>query len=104
VLVPRLSADARWGHAKYAKKAGDFAESMAIAVRDDARGFACVVLGRRAEPPALLRRTSEQARADSSRENLAAAVEADLAELLPDRTDWTLHRAIVTRAVRDLRA
>ena len=104
VLVPRLSADARWGHAKYAKKAGDFAESMAIAVRDDARGFARVVLGRRAEPPVLLRRTSEHVRADSSRENLAAAVEADLAELLPDRADWTLHRAIVTRAVRDLHA
>ena len=104
VLVPRLSPEARWGHAKYAKKAGDFAESMAIAVRDDARGVARVVLGRRAEPPVLLRRTSEHVRAESSRENLAAAVEADLEELSPDRTDWTLHRAIVTRAARDLHA
>ena len=34
VLVPRLSSGARWGHAKYAKKLGDFAQSMAVAVVD----------------------------------------------------------------------
>jgi len=107
VLVPRLSSDARWGHAKYSKKPGDFAESMAIAVVDAGRGIARVVLGRRADPPVLLRRTSEQVMADSggpSSDVLATAVEADLLDLDVDRQDWTLHRAIVTRAVRDLHA
>jgi len=59
LLVPRLSSDARWGHAKYAKKLGDFAQSMAVAVVDPARGVARVVLGQRAEPPRLMCNTSE---------------------------------------------
>jgi aerobic carbon-monoxide dehydrogenase medium subunit len=107
VLVPRLSGDARWGHAKYARKPGDFAESMAVAVLDRARGSGRAVLGRRSEPPVLLRRTSQQVVAEAgkaSADRLTEAVEADLAELQLDRNDWALHRAIVTRAVRGLHA
>ena len=59
IFIPRLSSAARWGHAKYAKKAGDFAQSIAVAVVDPQRGFAHLVLGQRAEPPKLMSKTSE---------------------------------------------
>jgi carbon-monoxide dehydrogenase medium subunit len=107
VLVPRLSADARWGHAKYAKKLGDFAQSMAIAAVDPQRNLARVVLGRRAEPPTLLRGLSDLLAAqgsDLSSETLRPAIELDLRDAHVDPADHTMHRAIVERAVRDLMA
>ena len=107
VLVTRLSPDARWGHAKYAKKLGDFAQSMAVAVVDSARGPARVVLGRRSELPTLLDEVSGLLTAqghDPSRDALTKAMEADLAEAQVDPGDYTMHRAIVARAVLDLKA
>lgn len=104
VLVPRLTASARWGHSKYAKKSGDFAESAAISIFDGERGLARVVLGRRAEPPALMQRTSEQLAADGGRPSgsAEAAVEADLRSLGVKPGDWTMHRVIVMRALLDM--
>ncbi|MCW5770312.1 MAG: FAD binding domain-containing protein [Rhodospirillaceae bacterium] len=99
VLVPRLSAEARWGHAKFARKQGDFADSMAIAVFDPARGFARVVLGRRAEPPALLTETARAA--DQQHGPIDHAIEADLGRLGIDPVDLPLHRAMAGRAIRD---
>jgi carbon-monoxide dehydrogenase medium subunit len=105
VLVPRLSQDARWGHAKYAKKLGDFAQSMAVAIVDPDRHLARIVLGQRAERPRLVRITSELLAADGCRPSpiaLRAAIEADLADAQVDAGDWTMHRAILERAVQDL--
>lgn len=105
ILIPRLSSAARWGHAKYAKKAGDFAQSIAVAVVDPQRGFAHLVLGQRAEPPKLMSKTSELLVARGCvppPPDLAAAIETDLTEAKVDTGDWTMHRAILTRAVRDL--
>ena len=105
VLVPRLSAGACWGHAKYAKKLGDFAQSMAVAIVDPERRLARIVLGQRAERPRLMRRTSELLATEGCRpraEARRAAIEADLAEAQIDADDWTMHRAILERAVADL--
>jgi len=107
LLVPRLSSDARWGHAKYAKKLGDFAQSMAVAVVDPARGVARVVLGQRAEPPRLMCNTSELLAAQGCAPplpDLDAAIEADLTHSQIDAGDWSMHRAILARAARDLSA
>jgi carbon-monoxide dehydrogenase medium subunit len=104
VLVPRLSENARWGHAKYAKKLGDFAESAAVAIIDPARDVFRVVLGRRAEPPALLRRTSQQLAGGKTTDVLRAALETDLRDLQVQPDDWTMHRAIALRALRDVTA
>jgi carbon-monoxide dehydrogenase medium subunit len=107
VVIPRLSRGARWGYAKYAKKPGDFAESMSVAVADRDQGIERIVLGRRSEPPTLLPRTSEAiARTDSpvSTEKLHATIEADLKNANVDGADWTMHRAILLRAVRSLAA
>jgi carbon-monoxide dehydrogenase medium subunit len=104
VKVPRLSDNARWGHAKYAKKLGDFAESAAIAIVDPLRGVSRVVLGRRADPPALLPRTSLQLAGSNATDAVRAALEADLQQLQVQPDDWTMHRAIVLRALRDVTA
>jgi carbon-monoxide dehydrogenase medium subunit len=107
VFISRLSRGARWGYAKYAKKPGDFAESMSVAVADRDRGIGRIVLGRRSEPPTLLTRTSEVLKGMDSRasqEKLHAAIEADLKSAKVDAADWTMHRAIVLRAVRSLSA
>jgi carbon-monoxide dehydrogenase medium subunit len=105
VLVPRLSPGARWGHAKYARKPGDFAESMAVAVVDPRRGAARIVLGRRGEPPVRMARASELlAGTEPGAEKLHAAIEADLNSAQVPAADWTMHRAILLRAVRDLHA
>jgi carbon-monoxide dehydrogenase medium subunit len=105
VLVPRLSVGACWGHAKYAKKLGDFAQSIAVSVVDPDRRLARVVLGQRAERPRLMRKISELLAAEGNRPSPAvrrAAVEADLTEAQIDQGDWTMHRAILERAVADL--
>jgi len=106
VLIPRFSVSAKWGHAKYAKKLGDFAESMSVAVVDPERSFVRVVLGRRSEPPALLRRVSAllaSSDQDSGWQAIRPRVEADLNELGIASSDYTMHRAIIERAIRDLR-
>ncbi len=105
VLVPRLSPGACWGRAKYSKKPGDFAESMVVAVVDPPRGAARIVLGRRSELPCLMMRTSQllgRTQAYNGTEALEAAIEADLNGAHVAQSDWTLHRAILLRAVRDL--
>ncbi len=105
VLVSRLSAGARWGHAKFAKKLGDFAQSMAVAVVDPDRRLARVVLGQRAERPRLMRRISGLLAAhgcEPPTEAQCAAIEADLTEAQVDAGDRTMHRAILERAVQDL--
>ncbi len=107
VLVPRFSAEARWGRAKYAKKPGDFAQSMAIAVRDAPRGLARVVLARRAEAPLILRNTSSRLAAEAgaaAADSLAAADEQDLREAQVEAADHAMHRAIILRAVQGLSA
>jgi aerobic carbon-monoxide dehydrogenase medium subunit len=107
VLVPRLSASGRWGHAKYARKPGDFAESMAVAVVDPQRGSSHVVLGRRSELPARMARTSELVaamRTAPGAETLDAAIMADLKSAQVAQADWSMHRAILLRAIRDLHA
>jgi aerobic carbon-monoxide dehydrogenase medium subunit len=105
VMVPRLSPAAHWGHAKYAKKLGDFAESMAVAVVEPTRQFARVVLGRRAEPPALMRGVSELLALEGCEpapEPLRTAIETDLKAARADQGDAVMHAAIVRRAVQDL--
>src|SRR5205809_4599009 len=54
IWVPKLSAEARWGYVKLARKSGEFATSLAVAVRDPARGYARVVLGAADGAPLIL--------------------------------------------------
>lgn len=105
ILVPCFSAETRWGRAKYAKKLGDFAQSMAVVVGDATRGAARAVLGRRADVPTLLNSVSALLSSEGHAVNaqaLESAIDADLMGIQVDAADFTLHRAIISRAVRDL--
>jgi hypothetical protein len=79
---------------------------MAIAVVDPDRAASRVVLGRRSEPPALMQASSQVLAgkpAEPLTEKLAAAIEVDLSSVRADQADWTMHRAVVLRAIRTLR-
>jgi carbon-monoxide dehydrogenase medium subunit len=103
IWVPKLSPQARWGYVKLARKAGEFALSLAVAVRDPARGYARVVLGAADGPPLVLDATSRlcaRGRVDSGAAREAIA--ADLARAA-DRQFDTFHRSLhATAALRAL--
>jgi carbon-monoxide dehydrogenase medium subunit len=100
IRVPKLSPAARWGHAKFARKPGDFAESMAIVVIDRDRQFFNAILARRADPPILLRQTAKALATKTSDGAMTAAIDADLGALEISPEDVGLHRAIIRRALR----
>src|SRR5581483_9129628 len=60
--LPKLSPAARWGYVKLARKAGEFALSLAVAVRDPARGLARIVIGAADGPPLVIDGEFDQAR------------------------------------------
>src|SRR5205814_6144415 len=94
IWVPKLSPQARWGYVKLARKAGEFALSLAVAVRDPARGYARIVLGATDGPPLVLEATSRlcaRGRGDAGRAREAIA--ADLARAA-DRQFDTFHRSL----------
>jgi len=66
IWVPKLSAEARWGYVKLARKSGEFAASLAVAVRDPARGYARVVLGAADGAPLILDHATGSASAGRS--------------------------------------
>src|SRR5439155_12205824 len=103
IWVPKLSPEARWGYVKLARKAGEFALSLAVAVRDPARGYARVVLGAADGPPLVLEATSRlcaRGRVDAGAAREAIA--ADLARAA-DRQFDTFHRNLhATAALRAL--
>jgi hypothetical protein len=80
---------------------------MAVAVVDPQRNSSRIVLGRRSELPSLMARTSELlagTQAEPGAEKLRAAIEADLKIAHVSQADWTMHRAILLRGIRDLQA
>ena len=54
IRVPRLSEGARWGHCKLCVKPGDFAESLAVVVRDADRDHCRAALAGPISAPILL--------------------------------------------------
>lgn len=45
IFIPRLSADAKWGHCKINRKTGEFAHAMSVVLNDPARDVCRVVIG-----------------------------------------------------------
>jgi len=101
IRVPRLSSGARWGHSKFARKLGDFADSMAIVVVDRDRSFVSGVLARRAEPPARLPRMIAALTAPDLQGAIDDAIDSDLKSLRIEAEDVRLHRAMIRRATRE---
>lgn len=103
IEVPRLSAAARWGYAKFCRKSGEFSEATAAVVADPPRAYARVVLGAVDGPPLLLEGLADRlaeagvaaALADSD-----AQVNACTSGLAESRRQ--LCRAMVRRALAQL--
>jgi carbon-monoxide dehydrogenase medium subunit len=58
VDLPRLSLSARWGHRKFNRKIGEFADAIAVVVIDRAVDLCRVTLARAGEPPRYLMATA----------------------------------------------
>lgn len=107
VLVPVLSARARWSYKKFCRKVGEFAHSIGAVVIDPELGLANAVLGAAADKPFRLPRVSERLAAGMSANEakdkaFTALLEQDLAEATTHEAssyDFHLHKTMLTRAV-----
>jgi carbon-monoxide dehydrogenase medium subunit len=103
VLVPRLSAGARWSYRKFCRKVGEFAHSIGAVVLDPALGMANVVVGAVGGKPVRLAKVSARlaqglpAKDDLVREDLAAST-----GVKPSSYEFQLHRTIVMRALAEV--
>ena len=80
IVVPRRVASERWGHYKVARKTGEYAESMAIALIDKARGKARLVLGATDGVPLVLVKSARDIVAGNTGAGLAAVIRQELAD------------------------
>jgi aerobic carbon-monoxide dehydrogenase medium subunit len=104
VRIRKLSADARCGYIKFCRKAGEFANALAVAVADRGRGHCRVVLGAASGAPLVLDETSRLV-ANGGQQNLREAVAADLeraADRYFDEFQRNLHEVAAMRAVQQV--
>ncbi len=101
IAVPRRSPSERWGHYKVARKTGEYAESMAIALIDKTRGTARLVVGATDGAPLVLEKSSRDIAAGSGGEALAATIRRELADSGRDFSPekLLLHCTTAVRAV-----
>ena len=106
VHIPKLSVDSRWGYVKLARKAGAFAEALAVAVSDPARGHHRIVLGAANGPPIILAASSRGlAEGRGDRDAARGSVAADLEQAADRRFDdyqRNLHMVAAMRALRQV--
>jgi carbon-monoxide dehydrogenase medium subunit len=104
VLVPKLSAEARWGYFKFCRKTGEFPDASAAIVLDPPRRLARVFLGALAGPPqplaALARDIAERGAAALGGDAVEAAVAAATPSL--DAVDRRMHAGALRRALRQI--
>ena len=110
IRIPRLSGSACWGHCKLCVKPGDFAESLAVVVRDPDRAHCRVALAGPTHAPILLDGVAglvaeadgwSDALAgeikDAAGSGIAAAGFADTG----DRYAMNVHATVTVRAARE---
>jgi len=104
VRVPKLSAGARWGYLKLCRKSGEFADALAVVVRDSLRGYSRAVSGAANGPPLVLDDTSRLV-SEGRRNEIRGAVDADLDRASHrhfDDFERNLHAVAAMRAVRQV--
>lgn len=106
IVVPRRAPTERWGHYKVARKTGEYAESMAIALIDKARGTARVVVGATDGAPLVLDRVG-RAFLEGQRDAALHAVIRD--ELMASGREFsaarlTMHTTVAMRGLKDAAA
>jgi len=109
VVVPKFSSASRFGFYKMCRKTGEFATSIAFAVRDRERAFCRIVVGATGGAPMLstqAQRVLAEASgwSDALARRLGEAADADLraADFNFDAFDRDVHRASVRDAVKEL--
>ena len=104
IRIPRLSATGRWGYLKLCRKLGEFAQALAVAVCDPARGYSRVVIGAANGPPLVLAEASASlaaGRHDAGSMRRAIAADLDRAgDRHFDDFARNLHAVAASRAVR----
>jgi aerobic carbon-monoxide dehydrogenase medium subunit len=108
IRIPKLSAAARCGYLKLCRKAGEFAQALAVAVSDPRRGFCRVVIGAANGAPLMLAAASASlAAGDLEGDSVRRAIAADLdhaADRHFDDFQRNLHAVAAWRAIRQLAA
>jgi aerobic carbon-monoxide dehydrogenase medium subunit len=103
VRIPKLSADARWGYVKFTRKSGEFANALAVAVADRARGQFRIVLGAANGAPLILAEASRLlADSRSDVEARRAAVAGDLDHAADRHFDDDQRNLLTVAAMRAL--
>jgi carbon-monoxide dehydrogenase medium subunit len=106
IEVPRRKATERWGTCKVAVKAGEYAESLSIALLDREGRTARVVVGATDGAPLVLARTA-QALLDGAAEadlRRIAGAELEAADRAFSPAKLTMHTTTAIRAARDAAA
>jgi aerobic carbon-monoxide dehydrogenase medium subunit len=101
--IPKLSAAARWGYVKFCRKLGEFAQALAVAVRDPVRSYCRVVIGAANGVPLVLTDASAALAAGRDADLLRAAIAVDLAHAADRQLDdfqRNLHSVAALRAAR----
>lgn len=106
ILVPRRPQSERWGHYKIARKTGEYAESMAIALLDTARRSARLVVGVSGGAPLVLQESAREIASGRSGASLASVIRQ---ELIGSGRDFSpaklhLHCNVCLRAVENARS
>ena len=110
IRVPRLSDGARWGHCKLCVKPGDFAESLAVVVRDPDMGHCRAALAGPTHAPILLDGVARLiAGADGWSDALAGEIKQTAGHEIAaagfadaeDRYAMNVHATIAVRAARE---
>jgi carbon-monoxide dehydrogenase medium subunit len=110
IRIPRLSSGATWGHYKVCIKPGDFADSLAVVVRDRDNGRCRAVIAGPTSPPIYL---DGVATLVESADGWSDALQAEIKEAAgvdiraasfcdgTDRYANNLHRTAIVRAAKE---
>jgi carbon-monoxide dehydrogenase medium subunit len=103
IEVPRRPGSERWGHYKMARKTGEYAESMAVALIDKTLGKARLVVGATDGAPLVLVNSSRAIVEGNRGDTLAALIRVELAasgrDFSPSKI--LLHSTVALRAVQN---
>jgi carbon-monoxide dehydrogenase medium subunit len=106
IRIPKLGTSARWGHAKFCRKSGEFATSIAAVVTDPVRHFTRIVLGAAGRPPIVLQQASQGLHGGKGLDAVTFAADHDIAaqDEVFDDYQRSVHGAMIARAVSQVLA
>jgi carbon-monoxide dehydrogenase medium subunit len=103
IVVPHRPNTERWGHYKMARKTGEYAESMAIALIDKSLGTARLVVGAADGVPLVLGKSAREVASGKTGKNLASIIHQELVDSAREFSSAKLHlhRTVSLRAIQN---